>query len=129
MKVDRSPSSVRRPRSDQVTVRPPFDPDEFARQSECQTVPPPPPMPDLDPILSSEATQEVLFVEPDTVPSLAVAREDLEWFDLSSHVRDLLHHVDGSAAIEDICARIAQPVNEGVLLVEQLIRDGLLVCR
>jgi hypothetical protein len=122
-------SSTLAVRDDQATVRPPFDPEEFARQSELSTVPPPGQLPDLDPIISSEATLEVLFVEADTVPTLAVAREDLEWFDLPPVVRGLLHHVDGEAALEQVCTRAAQPLDQGIALVEQLVRDGLLICR
>ena len=124
--------TVRPLRDDQATVRPPFDPVEFARQSELSTVPPPgqvPDVPDLDPVVSSEATLEVLFVEADTIPTLAVAREDLEWFELSPTVRTLLGHVDGEAPLAEVCARAAQTVDDGIALIEQLVRDGLVVCR
>jgi hypothetical protein len=115
-------------RDDQATVRPPFDPEEFARQSEMSTVPPPAQVPDLDPVVSSE-TLEVLFVDAETIPSLAVAREDLEWFDLSPQVRELLHHVDGEATLTVVCTRANHVVDEGIALVEQLVRDGVLSCR
>ncbi len=116
-------------RDDQVTVRPPFDPVEFARQSELSTVPPPDKAPDLDPVISSETIHEVLFVEADAVPALAVAREDLEWFDLPPAVRGFLGHVDGDSTLDVVCSRAARSIDEGIALVEQLIRDGILVCR
>jgi hypothetical protein len=117
------------PHDDQATVRPPFDPVEFARQSELSTVPPPGQVPDLDPVISSETTLEVLFVDGETIPALAVAREDLEWFDLAPAVRALLRHVDGEAPVSDVCARVGQTLDDGIMLVEQLVRDGLIVCR
>ncbi len=113
---------------DKATVRPPFDPVEFARQSELSTIPPVR-TPDLDPVVSTEATMEVLFVDGDTVPMLAVAREDLEWFDLAQPVRDLLRHVDGEATVSTVCDRAKHSVEDGVTLVEQLVRDGVLACR
>jgi hypothetical protein len=116
-------------RDDQATVRPPFDPEEFARQSERSTVPPPAQVPDLDPVVSSETTLEVLFVDGETIPSLAVAREDLEWFDLSHDVRELLRHVDGEATLSVVCERAGRTVDDGILLVEQMVRDGVLGCR
>ncbi len=116
-------------REDQATVRPPFDPQEFARQSEMSTVPPPAMVPDLDPVISSETTLEVLFVDGETIPSLAVAREDLEWFDLTPQVREILRHVDGEATIAVVCERANQPLDEGVAISEQLVRDGVLTCR
>jgi hypothetical protein len=122
-------------RDDQATVRPPFDPAEFARQSEMSTVPPPahvPELPDQDPEVtssSSETTLEVLFVDGDTIATLAVAREDLDWFDLSPTIRDLLRHVDGEALLSQVCARASQPLEESITLVEQLVRDGVVSCR
>ena len=107
-------------------MRPPFDPVEFARQSELSTMPPTGQGPDLDPVVSTEATMEVLFFDSDTVPALAVAREDLEWFDLAQPVRDMLRHVDGEATIATVCARAKRSVEDGVGLVEQLVRDGVL---
>ena len=128
-----APPTVAGPRAsasdDKATVRPPFDPAEFARQSELTTMPPAGQVPDLDPVVSTEATMEVLFVDGDTVPTLAVAREDLEWFDLAQPVRDLLRHVDGKASLSAVCARARRSVEDGVSLVEQLVRDGVLACR
>jgi hypothetical protein len=116
-------------RDDQATVRPPFDPAEFARQSELTTSPPPAvQLPDQDPVISTETT-EVLFVDEETVPTLAVAREDLEWFDLGPLVRNVLRHVDGERSIAKICAQVGQTPDQGVMLIEQLVRDGLVVCK
>ena len=117
---------------DKATIRPPFDPVEFARQSELSTMPPTATQsaqsPD-DPVVSTDSTLEVLFVDADTVPMLAVAREDLEWFDLAQPVRDLLRHVDGEAKLSAVCTRARRTLEDGVSLVEQLVRDGVLACR
>ncbi|MGH7434190.1 MAG: hypothetical protein ACRENE_00780 [Polyangiaceae bacterium] len=118
---------------DKATVRPPFDPAEFARQSELSTMPPTGMLatqqsPD-DPVISTESTHEVLFVDADTVPMLAVAREDLEWFDLAQPVRDLLKHVDGEAKLSTVCSRARRTLEDGVSLIEQLVRDGVLACK
>jgi hypothetical protein len=116
-------------RDDQATVRPPFDPAEFARQSELTTSPPPAvQLPDQDPVISTETT-EVLFVDEETVPALAVAREDLEWFDLAPLVRNVLRFVDGERSIGKISAEVGQSSDQGIALVEQLVRDGLVVCK
>lgn len=114
---------------DKATVRPPFDPAEFARQSERSTIPPPAHVPDLDPIVSTETTMEVLFVDGDTIPTLAVAREDLEWFDLSPPVRELLRFVDGEASVTRICGLTRQSADDAIATIEQLVRDGVIVCR
>ena len=53
-------AAVREGASELVTVRPPFDPQEFARQSERVTLPPPPKAPSEAPELVS-GTMEVLL--------------------------------------------------------------------
>jgi hypothetical protein len=113
---------------DQVTIRPPFDPAEFARQSELSTSPPPAVQAPDDPVISTETT-EVLFVDEEAVPTLAVAREDLEWFDLAPLVRNVLRFVDGERSIAKISAEVGQSPDQGITLVEQLVRDGLVVCK
>jgi hypothetical protein len=116
-------------RDDQATVRPPFDPAEFARQSERSTVPPPAQVPDLEPVITGDSTMEVLFLDADTIVVLAVAREDLEWFDLSADIRDLLQQVDGTSSLSHVCTRAGRSVDDGIALVEQLVRDGVLAVK
>jgi hypothetical protein len=108
-----------------ITARPPFDPEEFARQSERATLPPPPKAPSDAPELVS-GTMEVFWpVEATTVPSLAVAREDLEWFDLPPLARKLLEHVDGVAPVEAICARAGVELVDGSNIFDDLVREGI----
>ncbi len=115
--------------SQMSTVRPPFDPQEFARQSERATLPPPVATPSDAPELASGTMEIFLPVEATTVPELTVAREDLEWFDLRPAARSLLAHIDGTASVEIISDRAGVPLIDALDLVDELARDGLVVPR
>ena len=120
------------PSREATTVRPPFDPEKFARESDSSlrvleesgraalsnrpTVPPPPGLPDYAAIIGV-----------DGVPELVVAREDLEWFDLTPEARSLLQHVDGESAVAAICAKVHRPSNDVITELERLAGEGL-VC-
>jgi hypothetical protein len=118
------------------TVRPPFDPVKFARDSESNiriettppsarpTAPPPPGVPAHAPG-SSGARVALGSVSSQAVPVLVIAREDLEWFELEQHVRLLLIHVDGRQSIESICARARLKVDEALAGFHELARQGL----
>jgi len=122
-------AAIRESGSEHVTVRPPFDPQEFARQSERVTLPPPPKAPSEAPELVS-GTMEVFWpVEGTSIPSLAVAKEDLEWFELPSLCRKLLEQVDGDATVEAICARAGVSLTEASDLFEELVREGIVSTR
>ena len=122
-------AAVRESGSELVTVRPPFDPQEFARQSERVTLPPPPKTPSDAPELVS-GTMEVFWpVEATTIPELAVARDDLEWFELPPLCRKLLEHVDGAATVETICARSGCLDDRRRDLFEDLVREGIVATR
>ena len=121
--------AVRESMSELVTVRPPFDPQEFARQSERVTLPPPPKAPSEAPELVS-GTMEVFWpVEPTHIPTLAVARDDLEWFELPALCRKLLEHVDGTATIEAISARSGVSLTDASDLFDELVREGIVTTR
>src|SRR5690242_9994761 len=77
------------------TVRPPFDPEEFARESDVMmrvvearaaseqpTAPPPRGLPLYEPALSSGTMPSFGAVASDAVPRLVMTGEDLEWFDI-----------------------------------------------
>jgi hypothetical protein len=122
-------TAIRESGSEIVTVRPPFDPQEFARQSERATLPPPAPAPSDAPELMS-GTMDVLWpVEAATIPDLAVARDDLEWFELPPLCRKLLEHVDGTATVEAICIRAGVTVADASDLFEDLVREGIIRTR
>ncbi len=127
-----------------TTVRPPFDPETFARESDSNmrvleesgrapaerprdhgagvfsrpTVPPPPGVPSYAAIIGVEG-----------IPELVVAREDLEWFDLSPEARTLLQHVDGENAVAVICDKVHLPENDVISELERLAGEGLVSWR
>jgi hypothetical protein len=104
------------------TVRPPFDPEAYARESESRlrvadVVPPPPrtPLPPGDdevPPSSQSATRLTArpphgdVPSPEAVPYRATAAEDLEWFDLDAEAIALFNRVNGVRTI----ARIADSI-------------------
>jgi hypothetical protein len=123
------------------TVRPPFDPVSYARESDSRlrtettppsarpTAPPPPGMPQYTPGASSGTMHALGAVSSGAVPDLAVAREDLEWFELTPYVRSLLRYVDGRQSIEAICARACLKLDEVLATMHELSRDGLVTLR
>ncbi len=129
---DRRPKSfgklgvVREPISERATVRPPFDPQEFARQSERATLPPPAKAPSEAPEVTSGTMEVVWPIEGNAVPRLAVAREDLEWFELPPMARRLLELVDGQTTVEAIAARAGVELAEATDLFEELLREGII---
>jgi hypothetical protein len=124
-------------RRDQSTIRPPFDPEAFAREADSsvtlETVPPPsgrptlPPPPEYAPEIASGTMQAMPAVDSGTVPCLAVAREDLEWFGLSPVALSLVRHVDGVASLATICEAAGMRMAEVARIFEDLERDGLVV--
>jgi hypothetical protein len=56
---------------------------------------------------------------------LAVAREDLEWFELPAVARKLLELVDGHASIEIIAATAEVPLIDASNLFDDLVREGI----
>jgi hypothetical protein len=115
-----------------VTVRPPFDPQEFARQSEQATLPPPtelPRMPSDTPELVSGTMEVVWPVEALTIPELIMAREDLEWFELPAEARLLLPHIDGKTSVEAISAQAGVELATASELIEEMVREGIVTTR
>jgi hypothetical protein len=114
-----------------VTVRPPFDPVAYARESDSQiqvqeeagaenrpTVPPPPGLPHYVPAIG-----------PEVIPELVVARDDLEWFDLTPEARRVLQFVDGERAVSAICDQLRRPANDVMGELERLAGEGLVSWR
>jgi hypothetical protein len=116
------------------TVRPPFDPEEYARESESkirieaaqQTVPPPA---QYAVGLASGTMAAFATVEPDVVALLLVARDDLEWFQLQPAARALLRHVDGQATIADIARLAGVPLEPAMKTLHELAREGIVTWR
>jgi hypothetical protein len=122
-------TSVTEGASDAATVRPPFDPQEFARETERVTMPPPARAPSDAPELVSETLDVFWPVEPTTLVDLVVARDDLEWFELPPLARKLLDHVDGTNSVEVISARSGVALAEAMDLLDELAREGIVTTR
>jgi hypothetical protein len=133
-----------------TTVRPPFDPEKFAKESDSKlrvleeagrlgerrpapsnrpTVPPPPGLPDYaaDPAVSTPSAPPPIGA--DVIPELVVAREDLEWFDLTVEARSLLQHVDGESSVGAICEKAQLSTTEVFAELERLAGEGLVSWR
>jgi hypothetical protein len=124
------------------TVRPPFDPEQFARESDSRvaadarasrsdipTAPPPPGLSQYAPRAVSGTVPIGAALGHESVPQLAVAREDLAWFDLSPRARLVLGHIDGCAPVSAICAAAGIELDEAVSLLHGLARDGVVTWR
>jgi hypothetical protein len=117
------------PSDDRETVRPPFDPQDFAKQSELPTVRPHADTPSEVPEIGSPSMViELLPAQETSIPRLAVGHEDLEWFDLSPNARRMLEFIDGTASLEVICIRMGLPLTDGVDAIDALAREGIVIC-
>lgn len=145
------------PQSQCVTARPPFDPEEFARTTDSRirvnasapprtlasTAPPPPGLAvypldvgagagGSDSIPISIAALEVADADfpeltGETVPTLAVDRAELEWFELPPQIHLLLLHVNGSDSVAEICRQAGTELAEGIAVLGELAREGLVI--
>jgi hypothetical protein len=127
--------------SERITVRPPFDPEAFARDSESsipaaggaapaslpETVPPPAGLPRYPVELERPHEPGAFGVSGDTILSLTFAGTDLTWFELTPLARRLLALVDGTASIAGICARAGVHPIEAIAAFQALARDGIVI--
>ena len=106
-----------------ITVRPPFDPAAYARDSDRallaseesssqSSAPPPAPALDL----------RVDTMVEDWVPQLAVPRAELEWMDLKPMACALLLRVNGCSTVREIAEASSIPVGEATRVFEKLSR-------
>lgn len=123
-------------RVDPTTVPPPFDPVEFARESDTHqrlldateraelrpTVPPPPTYP-----AEVGASAPRAAIDAGTVPCLAIAREDLEWFGISPTAAGVLRHVDGLATLGTLAEVTGMRMVELARILEELVHEGVVV--
>jgi hypothetical protein len=124
-----------------TTVRPPFDPEQFARESDSRiafeenppssrpTAPPPPGLPHYEPEVSPREADSFPPVSAEAVPSLAIARQDLEWFELPKLARDLLGQVDGRSTLAMVCARGGFALEAATAACQELERQGIVTLR
>jgi len=131
--------------SEPPTVRPPYDPVAYARDSERAlraeeahahaarpTRRPPAPSPPVSPIPStedraSEGGQVLveLSVDDDDVPLLAVAEDRALQMPLSPISRTFLQHVNERDCVAVICARAGLRIDEAVIAIEELSGAGV----
>jgi hypothetical protein len=121
------------------TVRPPFDPETFARDSEkdlrpeegarsvsASARPTQPPPADYAGPESSVATVSIAFsVESDDVLSLALAREQIEAAMLSPLARWLVSHVNEQDTVAVLCDRAGLRMDDALTGLEELAREGV----
>lgn len=108
-----------------TTVKPPFDPVAFARESDSRirvesvpassrpTAPPP-------------APTQVSVARASDVPVLAIARDDLDWFELTTAARNLLRQVNGRDTVSILASLLRMSVDDLLGQLEVLARDGLI---
>jgi hypothetical protein len=136
---------------DPPTVRPPFDPATFARDSErvlraeetvaesARPTRPPPPLPPPgsphrpgasvgrhaeEPVETSHLVVS-LSVEDDDVPFLAVAVERIRALPLSPLARAFLRHMNERDCVKVICARAGLRIDDAVVAIEELSGAGV----
>ncbi|MBV9945259.1 MAG: hypothetical protein JOZ69_00235 [Myxococcales bacterium] len=134
------PASLRiEPSSQTITARPPYDPEEFARDTDSKivlsdasalapTVPPPPGLPEY-PIDVGAAASDLgtRALSGDSVPVLAVDWSELDWFELPAEVHLLLLHVNGSDSVATISGIVGVALAEALAVLGELARDGLVI--
>jgi hypothetical protein len=130
------------------TVRPPFDPEAFALESDTKlrtTEAPASVRPTLSPLAARARSDAHVVTAPrarvpsleigpdsallDAVPALVVAREDLEWFDLSPEARKVAALVDGLKNVETLCARTSFDADRVRCLLLELAQHGVVSLR
>lgn len=117
---------------DPPTVPPPFDLAEFARESDSRvrvadpgldpasarpTMPPPP------------SDSSVVDARRSEVPDLAMAPEDLEWFELSPPRRALVQQVNGKDTVDTIATHLRRPPADILSDLDALMREGVVTWR
>jgi hypothetical protein len=146
MSVSRAKRPVTVTEADDVesisTVRPPFDPLEYARQSESKiqigetdppsarpTAPAPAGIPQYQAGVTSGTMASLGSVGLDTVPVLAVAKDDLAWFELPQPAAKLVAEVDGKVNIGTIAARARVAPDAAMHAFHELARQGIVTLR
>jgi hypothetical protein len=115
-----------------ATVRPPFDPEAYARESDSRiteahtrTGAAPSDRPTAPPLVEPPSR----VASASDVPVLAMSPEDLEWFELPAFSRSLLSHLDGRADVATIASRTNAKLAEVLSALDQLARDGVITWR
>jgi hypothetical protein len=75
------------------------------------------------------APEPVPMAGASDVPVLAISREDLDWFEVTSAARDLLRQVNGRDTVQALAALLHMPTEELLAELEKLAREGLITWR
>jgi hypothetical protein len=118
------------------TLRPPFDPAKFARDSERALVAaesatesarptrPPPPIPEESAVESGQLLVS-LSIESDDVPFLAAGSDGVDTAALSPLARAFLRYVNQRDCIAVICSRAGLRMDDAVIAIEELAGAGV----
>jgi hypothetical protein len=120
-----------------MTVRPPFDPQEFARQTESRvrvpesslsshltsTLPPPAELPQYPHDL---ADPDHGPFGPDTIPMLAMDPGEFAWFELPPLAHRLLAYVNGQDSVARICELTGTDLGDALATLADLAREGVI---
>jgi hypothetical protein len=119
-----------------TTVKPPFDPEQFAKESDSKIRSESEPRIHRDsqpaserPTISPPSPMPIAVAQISDVPVLAIAREDLEWFELSAPARNLLRQVNGRDTVGALASLFHQKPDELLEQLEALAREGLVTWR
>jgi hypothetical protein len=116
------------------TVRPSFDPAEFARESESTlrnadepsstrpTLPPPSGK-------SSPPCDALAVLGADAVPVLAVSRDELGWLGLSPDAADFAARVNGVSSLETLSSKARVTLEAGAGIALELAAAGVVTFR
>ncbi len=111
------------------TVKPAWDPEKYARETDSRirlesSIPP-----SARPTVPPPGAEPVPMARGTDVPVLAISRDDLEWFELSSSSRDLLRQVNGRDTVEALATLLRVPPEQLLTELEGLAREGLITWR
>ena len=123
-----------------TTLRPPFDPSAFARESERMLAAAPALAPDLsavgddagsmpEVIEGDPGTVAIDALGPDSVPFVVMAPEDVAWFDVPPDVARLLACIDGTSSLGAVCATANISADDGASMLLDLAEWGVVSFR
>lgn len=133
-----------------TTVRPPFDPAEFARESDKkiraateapasdllgvrpgdqsldETRDVPGSVPDVQEVETTGANDAL---GTDAIPFVLISHDELAWLDLGSDAEQLIASVNGVSSLEAVCAAARVTAEEGASLLLTLAEQGVVSFR
>ena len=119
------------------TVRPPFDPVAFAKESdtaisgrrpEIDSDMPTNPHVNVGPLLASLAPGGSP-ISLEQVPFVVMAREDVAWFGLDDQSAELLSRINGTTTVQGLLASGEFIVTDAFRILGALAREGIIAFR